>query len=200
MNRFSMRRLGWMAVLAALAIVGGPGVAQAHVGVGPVHDLVHGLQHPVSGLDHLCAMLAVGIWAAQLGGRASWAVPLSFISVMMLGGAIAIYGLQLPLVEPGVVMSLVVLGLLIATATRLPLVMSAAVIGSFALVHGYAHGAEVPAESSVITYAIGFILMTAALHAVGIAFGLLTKRLSTPQLQKLAGATIAACGLYLIVG
>ena len=121
MNYISLRKLVGFALVAVLAVVFGPSVASAHVGVGPVHDVLHGMEHPLTGLDHLAAMLAVGIWAAQLGGRSLWVVPLSFVSVMALGGALGMTGVHLPLVEPGIVVSLIVLGILVATATRLPL-------------------------------------------------------------------------------
>ena len=200
MNRNSLFQLGSIALVAALAVVFGPSVASAHVGVGPVHDLLHGMEHPLTGLDHLAAMLAVGIWAAQLGGRSLWVVPLSFVAVMALGGVLGMTGVYLPLVEPGIVVSLIMLGILVATATRLPLALSALIVGAFALAHGYAHGAEIPSATSGFTYAAGFILMTVAIHATGVGFGLLTKRAHASQLQRLAGAAVAACGLYLIVG
>ena len=200
MNYISMRKLVGFALAAALAVVFGPSVASAHVGVGPVHDVLHGMEHPLTGLDHLAAMLAVGIWAAQLGGRSLWGVPLSFVSVMALGGALGMTGVYLPLVEPGIVVSLIVLGILVATATRLPLALSALIVGVFALAHGYAHGAEIPSATSGFTYAAGFILMTVAIHATGVGFGLFTKGAHASQLQRLAGAAVAACGLYLIVG
>jgi urease accessory protein len=200
MNGMSIQKLGWIAALAAFALVSGPGIAQAHVGVGPIHDVLHGLEHPLTGLDHLVAMLAVGICAAQLGGRSIWAVPLSFVSVMALGGVLGMAGIQLPLVEPWIVLSLFVLGIFVASATRLPLAVSATLAGLFALAHGYAHGAEIPAAASGLTYAVGFVLATAGLHVIGISIGLLTERLHALQLQRLAGASIAACGLYLMIG
>src|SRR3954469_2043896 len=106
----SLSKLGSIWILAAMAVVVGPSVAQAHVGVGPVHDLLHGLEHPLTGFDHVLAMLAVGIWAAQLGGRSVWAVPMSFVGLVTVGGVLGMLGVYLPLVEPGIVISLIVLG------------------------------------------------------------------------------------------
>src|SRR5215211_5151878 len=112
----SLSKLGSIGMLAAMAVVVGPSVAQAHVGMGPVHDMLHGLQHPLTGLDHVCAMLAVGIWAAQLGGRSVWALPMSFVALMTAGGVLGVTEVYLPLVEPGIVVSLIVLGVLVAAA------------------------------------------------------------------------------------
>jgi urease accessory protein len=190
-------RFAYIATLVAVAVVDLPATAHAHAGVGSAHDLLHGLEHPFTGIDHMCAMLAVGIWAAQRGGRAVWLVPLSFISVMTLGDAIAAAGAQLPLVEPGIVLSLVVLGMFMAAAVRLPLVVSMAIVSLFALVHGYAHGLEIPAAASGVTYAAGFILATAGLTSMGIAFGLLMRKLDYSPSVRLAGAAIALCGVYI---
>jgi urease accessory protein len=190
-------QFAYIATLVAVAVVVSPATAHAHVGVGPVHNLLHGLEHPLTGIDHICAMLAVGIWAAQRGGRAVWLVPLSFIFVMALGGALAMAGAQLPFVEPGIALSLVLLGLFVAAAVRLPLAASMAIISLFALVHGYAHGLEVPAAASGVNYAAGYILATAGLTSTGTAFGLLMRKLDSSQPVPLAGAAIALCGVYL---
>jgi urease accessory protein len=197
MNGMSLRRFGWIGTLAAIAVIAQANTAHAHVGVGPVHDLLHGLEHPLTGLDHICAMVAVGIWATQRGGRAIWLVPLSFVIVMAVGGALGMAGVSLPFVEPGIVLSLIVLGLLVATAVRLPLIASVLVVGLFALAHGNAHGTDVQAVASGFAYAVGFIVATAVLHLTGISFGLLSQRVSTSQAVRLAGVVIAASGVYL---
>jgi urease accessory protein len=119
---------------------------------------------------------------------------------MTLGGTLGLAGIQLPLVESGIALSLLILGVLVATATRLPLAVSATLVGLFALAHGYAHGTEIPTAASGVTYALGFVLATTGLHVIGIGVGLLTERLHAPQLQRIAGFSIAACGLYLIIG
>lgn len=181
--------------VAALALL--PSLAYAHAGIGEISGFMHGLTHPASGLDHLCAMLAVGLWAAQTGGRSIWAVPLTFVSVMALGGALPLLGISLPFVEQGILLSVLLLGILIAVAVRLPLWLSGGMVGLFALWHGYAHGTEMPAASSDIGYALGFLLATALLHAIGIAFGLGMQRRAREHVIRAAGAGIALCGVYL---
>lgn len=174
-----------------------PSFAYAHVGVGEASGFMYGLTHPASGLDHICAMLAVGLWVAQTGGRSMWAVPLTFVVVMALGGALPMLGIGLPFVEPGLVLSVLLLGVLIAASIRLPLWLGGSMVGLFALWHGHAHGAEMPAFGSGIEYALGFLLATALLHVAGIAFGLGMQRLSRERLTQAAGAGIALCGVYL---
>jgi urease accessory protein len=124
---------------------------------------------------------------------------MSFVGLVTVGGVLGMSGIYLPLVEPGIVISLIVLGTLVTTGARLPLAVSGAIVGAFALVHGYAHGVEIPSASSGFTYGLGFVVMTIVLHTVGVGFGFFTKRADASQLQRLAGSAIAACGLYLIV-
>lgn len=184
-------------LLSVTALVLLPSLAYAHVGLSGADGFVHGLAHPASGLDHVCAMLAVGLWAAQMGGRSIWAVPLTFVGVMALGGALPMLGISLPFVEQGIVLSVLLLGILIAASIRLPLWLSSGMVGLFALWHGHAHGAEMPALASGIEYALGFMLATALLHAVGIAFGLGMQRRARERAIHAAGASIALCGIYL---
>src|SRR3954466_498007 len=127
MNRNSLERFSLVALLAAVAVILGPSTAWAHVGVSPTHDLLHGLEHPLTGLDHILAMFAVGLWAAQRGGRAIWSIPLTFVLVMPLGGALGMSGVSLPFVEQGIVLSVVILGVLVVGAVRLPLPVSAGI-------------------------------------------------------------------------
>ena len=124
-------------------------------------------------------------------------VPLSFVLVLALGGALAIVGVNLPLVEPGIALSLVVLGLFIAAAVRLPLMASAAIVSVFALMHGYAHGSEIPSATSGLPYVAGFMLATVGLNAAGIGFGQLMRNRHASQVIRVAGAAIALCGVYL---
>lgn len=159
---------------------------------------MHGLAHPASGPDHVCAMLAVGLWAAQMGGRAVWAVPLTFVGVMSLGGVLPMLKVGLPFVEQGIVLSVLMLGVLIAASIRLPLRLGGGMVALFALWHGHAHGAEMPESASAIAYALGFMLATASLHVAGIAFGLGMQRLARERVVHIAGVGIALCGVYLV--
>jgi urease accessory protein len=184
-------------LLAFLAVALFPAVALAHMGVGPADGLMNGLAHPVTGLDHILAMVAVGLWAAQRGGRAIWLVPLAFVTVMAVGGLLGMMAISIPFVEQGIVASVLVLGLLIAAAVRLPLVASMILVGLFALFHGHAHGAEMPDTASGVAYGLGFIVATAGLHGVGIGLGLAAQRLSNERLVRYAGVATALCGFYL---
>ena len=182
---------------AALLI---PTLAHAHVGVGSTNGFFPGIAHPFSGLDHLCAMMAVGLWAAQRGGRALWAIPLSFLSVMVIGAALGMAGVTIPFVEQGIVASVLLLGVLVAAAVRLPVAASAILVGLFALFHGHAHGTEMPVTASGFAYGAGFLVATTMLHAAGIGLGMTLQRVAKATWVRVAGGTIACCGLYLIVG
>jgi urease accessory protein len=184
-------------LLAAFALL--PVLAQAHPGHGLTNSFASGLNHPLHGLDHILVMLAVGLWASQLGGRSRWVVPVTFVSLMTVGGVLGMLGLPLPMVETGILVSVVAMGVLIATAARLPLAASMALVGVFAIFHGHAHGTEIPAAASGLNYALGFVLATAFLHACGLGLGLLAqKRLTMPAL-RFAGAAITLGGVCLWV-
>ena len=191
-----LQNAGLTFALTAIAVLVGTSTAFAHP-VGPAHDLLHGFEHPLTGIDHILAMIAVGLWASQYGGGALGLVPLTFVGVMTAGGALGISGFAIPYVEQGIVLSVLVLGVLVAAAVRLPLAASAAIVGLFALAHGNAHGLELPASASAAGYTFGFIAATMLLLAAGVAFGLATQRVRATQLVRAAGATIALCGLYL---
>ena len=189
-------RLSPSAFLVTTALTLVPVLAQAH----PGHNgtgFAHGFVHPLSGVDHLLAMFAVGLWAAQLGGRALWAIPGAFLSVMILGGALGMAHFQVPFIEQGILLSVLILGVLIAAAVRLPLAVGAAIVGLFALCHGIAHGAEMPENAAGLSYGAGFVLTTALLHASGIAAGLMTKSIASRQWMRFAGAAIAMGGVML---
>ena len=188
----SIRLLLPVAVLASL-----PSLAHAHASILEAGGFMHGLVHPASGLDHVLAMLAVGLWAAQTGGRSVMVVPLTFVGVMALGGALPLLGIGLPFVEQGIVLSVLLLGVLIAAAVRLPLWLGSGLVGLFALWHGHTHGAEMPVLASGIEYALGFLLATALLHTIGIAFGLGMQWMTRERVIRVAGASIALCGMYL---
>ena len=176
-----------------------PSLAHAHVGFGETNGFLHGVSHPLTGIDHVCAMIAVGLWAAQAGGRAIWAVPLAFVSVMLLGNASGMTGVHFPFAETGIALSVLMLGLFIAAAVRLPLPASVLVVGLFALCHGHAHGAEMPATASALEYAGGFALATALLHVAGIGLGVGVERIASAKIVRFAGGAIALCALGLWV-
>ena len=173
--------------------------ALAHPGhdeLAAVHPFIAGLTHPIGGLDHILAMVAVGLWGAQRGGAALWAWPLSFVAIMLAGGALGLSGIELPAIEPAIAASIVVLGLMVAFRVTVPVIGGAALIAAFALFHGNAHGLEAPAGSATL-YAAGFTLSTASLHAVGLALGLAAGRISWQPAIRIAGAIAAATGASL---
>jgi urease accessory protein len=171
--------------------------AQAHLVPGDVHGFGSGFAHPLHGLDHILAMIAVGLWAAQLGGRARWMVPVSFVGVMALGGALAMAGLRVPFTKEGIMLSLLVFGILIAVAARFPLAASMAIVGLFAFFHGHSHGTEMPANAVGYAYGVGFALATALLHACGIGIGTLAQQSAKLPVIRFAGAAIAGAGICL---
>jgi urease accessory protein len=174
--------------------------ASAHTGIGAVSGVAAGLAHPLLGLDHLLAMVAVGLLAARLGGRALWSVPACFVGAMIVASIAGMAHPALPLVELGIAASVVILGAAIALGRRLPVGLAMALAGTFALFHGHAHGAEVPAAAGVLAYGAGFVVATIALHAVGIGLGLLARRAGNrlgPMLVRVGGGSIAAAGLAL---
>jgi urease accessory protein len=148
------------------------------------------------GLDHILAMIAVGIWAVQIGGSAIWRLPLSFISLMIVAAFIGVSGFIVPSPEVLITVSVICLGLLLALAIRLPIKLSMFLAGLFALFHGYAHGLEMPHNDSPLVYGSGFVVATALLHLSGIVLGKIAYR--HPLLSRLSGAKIAIAGLYLV--
>ncbi len=195
-----MKRILSFAVLASIVA---PGAALAHTGVGATHGLVHGLMHPLTGLDHILAMVAVGVLAATLGGRALWLIPASFVAMAAGGGILGVSHLALPYVEAGIAVSVIVLGLVVALQPRLPLASAVAMVGLFGLYHGFAHGAEMPADASGLAYGIGFLGATVALHLGGIGLGLGINSLGTRPAKRLAqvgGAAMAVIGVVLLIG
>lgn len=176
-----------------------PSLAHAHAGAGAASGFISGFAHPLGGPDHLLAMLAVGIWAAQTGQRPIWAAPLAFVAAMGLGGASGMFGGAVSFGELGIVASVLVTGVLIAAAVRLPTAASVGVVGLFAVFHGQAHGAELPENVSGIAFGLGFILSTALLHLCGVSFSLLMRRIVMPQLIRVAGVFVALFGGYLVL-
>jgi len=151
-----------------------------------------GIAHPLAGLDHILAMIAVGLWAAQLGGRAYWSVPIAFVGMMVLGAIVAAAGLTLPAVESGIAVSVLILGLLIAFSARMAIPLGMVLVGVFALFHGHAHGTELPQAASAASYGLGMLLATISLHATGLGAGILFRRAAV--LLRIGGAMIAAAG------
>lgn len=198
-SRCNMRR--FLAAVFMLLLI--PGTASAHVGIGDTNGFVHGFLHPLGGIDHVLTMVAVGVFAAHLGGRACWLVPLAFVSVMALSGLAGMAGIRLPYVEIGIAMSVVVLGLVIAFRLSLPTLGAMALVGFFAIFHGHAHGAEMPESVSGFVYGLGFVCATALLHAVGIALGIAVgyagKAYSVRMIQ-VGGGAMTAAGMTLLVG
>jgi len=185
--------------LAAAATAGFSTAALAHAGDHSHMSLTEGFLHPFSGIDHVLAMVAVGLWASQLGGRALWLLPLTFPAVMAVGAALGLSGVTLPWIEIGIAGSVMVLGAVVALALRPSLAISMPLIGAFALLHGYSHGIELPASASALSYGVGFIVATLVLHAVGIATGLIAGRLPVRSAARTAGGAIAALGVVLLV-
>ena len=178
-----------------------PSAAFAHVGVGNTNGLFQGFVHPISGIDHVLTMVAVGLFATQLGRGAIWPVPLTFVSVMMLAGVLGMMGLGLPFVEIGIALSVVVLGLAVAFQLSTPTTVAMALVGFFAIFHGHAHGAEMPESVSGYAYGIGFLLATAALHAVGIGLGLAIGspgRVFEQCITRVSGGAMAAIEIVLL--
>ncbi len=172
------------------------GAASAHTGVHAEGGLATGLAHPFMGLDHLLAMVAVGIWAAQLGGRHLLILPATFVAAMAAGAAAGTYGIALPQVESMVALSVLVLGLLVAFAASTKWHWPVSLIALFALFHGHAHGAEMPDFSAPWLYFAGFLFATAVLHAIGVAAGAALK--ARPGILRAGGAAIGLAGSWLL--
>jgi urease accessory protein len=185
--------------LSAILLLAAAIPAYAHVGIGMTSSLSAGLIHPLSGLDHVTVMIAVGLLAALKGGKAVVAWPLAFVGVMLAGGTLGTLQVPVPFVEPGILASVVVLGLLVALAIDLPVSAGVAIIGLFAMFHGHAHGTEAPENAGGLDYMAGFAVATALLHAVGIAAGL-GSGVRFPGLARAAGGACAALGAGLAFG
>jgi urease accessory protein len=167
-----MRRLSQISLaLLIFVLCLTPGAALAHTGIGSSSGFMHGFMHPLRGLDHQLAMLLVGIFAYQLGGRALWRVPLTFVTVMAFGGFLGVMGVQIPFVEVGIALSVIVLGAIVALNVKASVAVALGVVGLFAIVHGHSHGSEMPLDSSGFEYGFGFMMATALLHTVGIGIG-----------------------------
>ncbi|NJD88047.1 MAG: HupE/UreJ family protein [Betaproteobacteria bacterium] len=188
-----MPAVPWLAAGVLLALP-----AWAHEQSGQAAGFVTGMLHPVSGLDHVLAMVAVGLWGAQLGAPAIWLLPVTFPLVMAFGGFLGLLGVPLPGVEVGIAVSAILLGAMVATQSRPPLWLAAALVGFFAVFHGHAHGTELPAGESGLLYSIGFVIVTGLLHATGIAIGLVHRWRKGRIALRGAGAVVGAAGVFFL--
>ena len=173
-------------------------VAHAHMQGGESAGLLSGLAHPISGLDHVVAMIAVGLWGAQLGAPAIWVLPVAFPMVMALGGMLGLLGVPLPGIEAGIAASAIVLGAAVMMELRPPLVVAAVVVGFFAIFHGYAHGNELHGGESALLYSLGFVIATGCLHGVGITIGVVHRWHWGQRALRLAGAAITVAGVFFL--
>jgi urease accessory protein len=178
--------------------LGLPGVASAHIVRGEAVGFVSGFSHPISGLDHIVAMVAVGLWGAQLGRPAIWLLPLTFPLVMAFGGFLGLIGMHLPGSEVVIALSGVCLGAAVLTELRPPLWAAAMLVGVFGLFHGYAHGSELPPGDNALLYSLGFVLATGLLHASGIALGLIHRWRWGRLTLRGTGAAIMSCGAFFL--
>jgi urease accessory protein len=183
-------------VATSLAALAGP--ALAHVEAGQAAGFIAGLAHPVSGLDHVAAMVAVGLWGAQLGLPAIWILPVTFPIVMALGGLLGLLGVPLPGVELGIAASAILLGAAVMTERRLPLYAAAALVGVFAVFHGHAHGTELPPGQSGLLYSLGFVVATGCLHAIGIAIGAIHRWPAGRVALRIAGGGVGLAGVFFL--
>jgi urease accessory protein len=175
-----------------------PALAWAHVEKGRAEGLIAGLHHPISGLDHVLAMVSVGLWGAQLGAPAVWLLPVTFPMVMAFGGMLGLMGVPLPGIEAAVALSGVALGTAVLTEWRPPLWAAAALVGFFAVFHGHAHGSELPPGASGLLYSIGFVVATGTLHVVGIGIGTIHRWAWGRVALRVAGGGIALAGGYFL--
>lgn len=187
------------ASLLALVLMFAVSPALAHVGAGGGGGFHAGFLHPLSGLDHMVAMVSVGLWGAQLGMPAIWVLPVAFPTVMAIGGFLGLIGLPLPGVEIGIALSALVLGVMVAAAARPPLWVAAIVVGIFAIFHGHAHGTELPPGQDGLSFSLGFVIATGLLHAAGIALGVLWGLRGGRAVIRAAGAMVSLAGVYFLV-
>ena len=187
-----------LAVLSLLLLL--PATVHAHSETGTIGGFESGFLHPLTGLDHIAAMVAVGIWGAYLRAPAMWLLPVIFPVVMAFGGALGVLGVPLPGVEMCIALSAVALGLMVAFAARPPLWVAAVLVGFFAIFHGHAHGTELPKSANAMTYAVGFVIATGLLHLSGIALGLLVNWPWGRILVRASGGAIAVLGVGFLFG
>jgi len=191
----------WLVALAPAAVLAviPSAAALAHIIQGEAGGFGQGFEHPLTGPDHFLAMFAVGIWGAQMGGRAVWALPVTFPLIMAAGGVAGMLGMPLPHVELGIALSILALGSAIAVGWRPVEAVALILIGVFAVCHGYAHGVELPNAADPADYAVGFVLATGLIHVLGVGVGLALNKPMEGRLSRVLGAAIAVGGVYFLV-
>jgi urease accessory protein len=195
-NRKSLHSFIWLSAIAGFLIFISP--AQAHVEQGQAVGFVTGLEHPWSGLDHVLAMIAVGLWGAQLGNPALWLLPVTFPMVMAMGAMMGLLGIPVPGIEIGIAVSAILLGAMVLGEVKPRLFLAAVMVGFFAIFHGHAHGTELPAGQSGLLYSMGFVIATGVLHGIGILTGTIHRWSAGKLALRGAGAFIAAMGLFFL--
>ena len=185
-------------VLGLLIIILSPGIANAHILEGD-GGFLSGLTHPVLGFDHFLAMLSVGILSAQMGGRSIWTVPTTFVSVMAIGAFIGVKGIEIPGVEYGIALSVLILGFSLAMEKKLLPLWAMLGVGFFAIFHGHAHGTEMPKIVTPMVYALGFLLGTAGIHVCGVLVGVISNRTAKgAEIIRFVGAGISGVGVHIL--
>jgi urease accessory protein len=192
-NRKFLHSFIWLSAIAGFLVFISP--AQAHVEQGQAVGFVTGLEHPWSGLDHVLAMIAVGLWGAQLGNPALWLLPVTFPMVMAMGAMMGLLGIPVPGIEIGIAVSAILLGAMVLGEVKPRLILAAVMVGFFAIFHGHAHGTELPVGQSGLLYSMGFVIATGCLHGMGIALGLVHRWPLGKFALRGAGAFIAVMGV-----
>ena len=190
------RQHTWAQGMTVLATVLWAQNAFAHVQEGAAAGFLTGFLHPISGLDHVLAMVAVGLWGAQLGAPAIWVLPVGFPLVMAMGGMLGLMGVPVPAIEYGIAASAVLLGAAVVFEVRASLFVTALLVGVFAIFHGHAHGTELPPGQSALLYSMGFVIATGCLHALGIGIGAVHRWAWGQKLLRAAGAVVAVGGFF----
>jgi urease accessory protein len=196
LHRASTTLIGVTTALLATGLLTIP--AHAHITGGMGSGLADGFQHPLTGFDHLLAMVSVGIWGAELGAPAIWLLPIAFPLIMACGGALGVVGAPLPEGELLIALSVLVLGMLVASARRLPIWAALTIVGIFAIAHGHAHGVELPGTADALAFTIGFVLATGLLHLTGILIGVLARWPRGVIVIRVCGCAVAIAGGYFV--
>src|SRR5262245_4700742 len=189
-------RISYLVSRIAILIAVYPATAFAHQQQGEATGFLTGFRHPISGVDHVLAMVAVGLWGAQLGAPAIWVLPVAFPLVMAMGGMLGLMGVPVPGIEYGIATSAILLGAAVMFEVRPPLVVTALLVGVFAIFHGHAHGTELPPGQSALLYSMGFVMATGCLHTMGIGIGAIHRWTWGLKLLRAAGAAVAAGGVF----